>query len=59
MTSEALIRLPAVEELVGLRKSAIYQLIRDGDFPRPVKLGTRASRWRRSDILAWIEDQTS
>jgi len=49
-----IIRLPAVIELVGLKRTAIYERIKMGDFPKPVKLG-RASGWVESEMQAWIE----
>lgn len=36
-------------------KSTVYRLVSAGQFPRPVKLGTRAVAWRSSEIDAWIE----
>ena len=29
----------------------------DGEFPRPVKVGPAAVRWRESDITAWVESR--
>ena len=47
-------RLPEVIAAVGLKKTAIYGLIRADDFPPAVRLGARASGWRESEISAWI-----
>lgn len=47
-------RLPFVCQLTGLRKSTIYSMIRDGEFPRPVQIGRRAVAWRQGDLDAWI-----
>ena len=47
-------RLPDVQEHVGLRRSAIYELVKRGDFPRPIKLSKRAVGWRESDVLKWL-----
>ena len=52
--AERLLRLPEVEGLVGLRKSKLYDLVKQGQFPAPVKLGPRSVRWRASAILKWI-----
>jgi len=49
-----LLRRPEVETLIGLRRSAIYDLMSREEFPRPVRLGARAVAWRESDIAAWI-----
>jgi prophage regulatory protein len=51
---ERLLRLPDVEALTGLRKSSIYDAMRRGDFPQPVKLSRRAVCWPESRIHAWI-----
>lgn len=53
MTPE-IFRLPAVVAACGISRSTIYEMIRRGEFPRPIKLGARAVGWRRSDIEAWL-----
>jgi prophage regulatory protein len=53
MQAKTIVRLPSVERASGLSKSSIYALIAAGKFPRPVKLGKRASGWLESDIAAW------
>lgn len=57
MNDERLIRLPQVENLTGLKRAHIYGLARRGRFPKPLKLGARASAWRLSLVLAWIQDR--
>lgn len=42
-----------VERRVGLGRSAIYERIAAGTFPRPVKLGA-SSVWVESEVEAWI-----
>jgi prophage regulatory protein len=54
METEKLLRLPAVMERVGLRKTAIYEQIEEGHFPKPVPLGS-VNAWPASEISAWIE----
>jgi prophage regulatory protein len=51
---DRLIRLPAVMTATALGKSAIYDGIRSGDFPAPVRLTVRAVAWRADDVDAWI-----
>lgn len=53
---ERLITLNEVEYLTGFKSSFIYQLIKLGRFPRPVKIGN-ASRWRESEVQQWIQEQ--
>lgn len=56
-TSLTLERLPAVKARTGMSRSEIYRRIAIGDFPRPIKLGTRASAWSAAEIDAWIADR--
>jgi len=50
----AILRLPAVQERVGLRRTSIYGLIRAGTFPQPIKISARASGWLSEDVDRWI-----
>lgn len=54
--TEKLLPLPEVESRSGFKSSFIYQLIKQGKFPPPVKIGN-ASRWRESEIQQWIQNQ--
>lgn len=58
MNDEVLLRLPAVAARVGYGRTTIYNLIKAGKFPAPVKLaGGGAVAWRASVVSAWIEAQ--
>ena len=57
MSDERLIRLPQVENLTGLKRAHIYGLARRGQFPKPLKIGARASAFRESQVMAWIQDR--
>ncbi|OSZ66102.1 AlpA family transcriptional regulator [Hydrogenophaga sp. IBVHS2] len=52
---ETRLRLEAVESLVGIKKTKLYDLIKLGQFPAPEKLSPRCSRWRAGDVLAHLE----
>lgn len=56
---ETLLRLPAVEARVGLKKSSIYEMLGRNPpaFPRPIKLSRRAVCWPASAIDAWIVER--
>lgn len=53
-TADSLIRLPAVLARVGLKQSRLYELVKAGEFPAPVRVGIRAVAWRESEVSAWI-----
>lgn len=48
-----------VEQRTALGRSAIYDLMARGLFPRPVKVGPGSAsvRWVSTDIDAWIADR--
>lgn len=50
-----LLTRPQVEEVVGLSCASLYPLMESGDFPRPVRIGQRAVRWRAADISDWLD----
>jgi prophage regulatory protein len=50
-------RLPEVEAAVGLARSSIYREISEGDFPKPVHLGSRNSQWIAAEVSAWIQSK--
>jgi prophage regulatory protein len=54
---DRLLRLPEVQRLTGLRRSAIYEHMQQGIFPRSVKVGPRAATWSEAAIQAWIADR--
>ena len=48
--SERLLRLPQVLDRIPYKRSRFLDLVRQGVFPRPVKLGARAVAWPESQI---------
>ena len=50
------LRMQSVCEKVGLGRSSIYELIAQGQFPRPFRLtpGGRAVGWFEADLDAWL-----
>jgi prophage regulatory protein len=52
--SVQLLRLPAVLARTGLTRTALYELVKAGRFPKQHKLGERAVAWRSDDVDAWI-----
>ncbi len=52
-----LIRLPEVMDRVGMKRSAIYQRMREGRFPRSRSLGSRCAVWVEAEIEDWSQDR--
>lgn len=57
--ADSILRRKDVEACTGLSRSAIYQMMAEGKFPRPVRLGLRAVGWHSSSIEAWIASRQS
>lgn len=42
--------------LAGVGRRTLWALVSKGEFPPPVRLpGARATRWRRADVVAWVD----
>jgi prophage regulatory protein len=54
MQGVRLLRRRQVEELVGLRRSAIYALVAAGRFPAPIHLTVRAVAWLENEVFEWV-----
>lgn len=50
-----LLRLPEVMARVGMKRSAIYQRMSEGRFPKSRSLGPKCAVWVEKEIEEWIE----
>ena len=58
-TPRQFLRLPEVLSLLGVSRVTIWRMVKQGDFPPPVKLGkTRLIAWFADDIYQWQENLT-
>lgn len=56
---EALLRLSDVQARTGISRSQLFELIRKGEFPKPIPLVGRTRAWVESDVSGWIADRIS
>jgi predicted DNA-binding transcriptional regulator AlpA len=54
LPQEGFVRLPVVLAVLGIGRTSWWCGIRDGRYPKAVKLGARTSVWRVEDIRALI-----
>lgn len=45
---------PARQGLLPMGECTIWDKVRNGSFPKPVKLSERVTAWRAEDIEAWM-----
>lgn len=55
--AESLLRLRDVEAKTALRKSKIYQMVKEGSFPAPIAVTTKTRAWVGSEVTGWIYDR--
>ena len=54
---DRILRWPDVHDRVGYCRTNVYYLIQSGDFPPPIKLGSRAVGWIETEIEDWINSR--
>jgi prophage regulatory protein len=54
---DRILRIAGVESIVGLKKSTIYKLAQQSEFPAPIRIGARASGWSEAAVLQWVQDR--
>lgn len=52
---EGLLRLPQVLALIPVSRSGWWAGVKDGRYPRPMKLGPRVTVWKAEDIRKFID----
>lgn len=57
MVDDDIIRMKQLVKKVGLCKATLYNMVKKGEFPRQLRIGQRATGWRRSEVLAWMEQR--
>jgi len=54
LLDDQLVDMRFITKLTGLTDKWFYKLIKDGLFPKPIKLG-RSSRWKKSEVELWLQ----
>lgn len=49
----------AHQGIIPVSAKTIWEWVRKGQFPKPVKLSDNVTVWRKSDIDAWLEDKAN
>ena len=52
-----LIRLPETLSRAGVSRSYVYDAVKKGEFPKPVKVTERTSAWIESEVQEWIDQR--
>ena len=52
--NDRFMRIAEVTRVTALSRNTIYKRMREGTFPKQVKLGPNSVAWLQSDISAWM-----
>ena len=58
-TIDPILRWPQLAEIVPISRSHAHALAAEGKFPKPIKLGPRASGWLLSEVNAWLAERVA
>ncbi|QXX81604.1 AlpA family transcriptional regulator [Providencia sp. R33] len=56
LLDDQLVDIKFITQFTGLTDKWFYKLIKEGEFPKPIKLG-RSSRWFKSEVEQWLENK--
>ncbi len=51
------IKIEDVLRMTCLSRTGLYQRIREGSFPRQIKIGERASVWNEKLVIDWMNNK--
>lgn len=51
--TQRFLRRPEVEQITGLPRSTLYDLIAANQFPKPVSISTHTVAWIDSEVAEW------
>lgn len=57
MSSYKILRVDRVCEITGLPKSTLYHKVKNGEFPKPIKISERSSGFIANEVQEWIEQK--
>ncbi len=58
-SGKLLYRVNQLTAEIGISRAHLYQLVKRGEFPQPIKIGNRAIAWPAQAIEAWIAERAA
>lgn len=50
-------RMKDLPKVLGIGRSTIYNLIKEGDFPQPIELGPNSVGWLVDEVKDWLSNR--
>lgn len=57
--NDVFLRLPEVKKITGVKKGTIYKQMKNGSFPKQVRISDSAVGWLESEIHRWQQEKIS
>ena len=57
LPDSAFIRQDALMVVFPFSESQLWRMVRDGQFPRPVKMSPRVTAWKVRDVRVWLAER--
>lgn len=54
-----LLPLKAVTQFTSLSRATVYRRVKDGSFPKPIRIGENRVVWRYEDLETWLATCTA
>ena len=51
-------RINELSEILSMGKSTIWGLVKEGKFPKSIKISEGVTVWKSEDILRWVDEQS-
>ena len=50
-------RLSQLKKQLSVSRSSIWAWVKEGTFPKPIKLGKNCTAWNADDVHAWVQSR--
>ena len=50
-------RLSQLKQQLSVSRSSIWAWVKNGSFPKPIKLGKNCTAWNADDVHAWVQSR--
>jgi len=50
-------RAPEVIDRCGIKRSTLWEAVKRGTFPAPVRIGPNATAWISTEVESWMRDR--
>jgi len=54
-SSQVFLAVGTVAKRYAVSENTVWRWLREGNFPKPKRLGQRSTRWRLADLESWEE----